>query len=400
MMASSSSSSDSYSRSGSWGVLLVWVLAVSFVKDCQSWSLPIFAATAGAVSFVSSDVSSGVAGGRRVVAVAGATGRTGRYVVQELLERGVEVVALVRDEEKAVQMFADAADDQLLTVIKCDLLSKNEVTKATRNCDAAIWCATGFSSADNGMMAKFQSLFSLVTKRTIDQIGVPLLAQTINKNNNNNNNLPQMIMCSSAGVTRPSWDEDKKEAFSGCADIPIVRLNPFGILDLKRESEQSLRDINVPYCIVRPCGLQDDENVWKSNSRPVLSQGDVAVGRIHRKDVANILVDCCLQLNESTGKTFEVSSIEGNNYPPPKTLSPILQSMTNDSVQGEPYIPSSPVLQATYSALQQLLPGEKQDAAALAMGQTYEQLDNDQVGRLGERGQESIEEAGIYKPSS
>ena len=47
-------------------------------------------------------------------------------------------------------------------------------------------------------------------------------------------------------------------------------------------------------------------------------------------------------------------------------------------------------LQATYDIMQQLLPGEKQDAAALAMGQTYEQLDRNEEGRFGARGTEDI----------
>jgi hypothetical protein len=38
--------------------------------------------------------------------------------------------------------------------------------------------------------------------------------------------------------------------------------------------------------------------------------------------------------------------------------------------------------------LQQLLPGETMEPAKLAMGQTYEQLDAGQTGRLGERGKE------------
>ena len=53
--------------------------------------------------------------------------------------------------------------------------------------------------------------------------------------------LPKVIMLSSAGVTRPSWDKEKKAEFAGCADIPIVRLNPFGILDIKADSEERLR---------------------------------------------------------------------------------------------------------------------------------------------------------------
>ena len=46
--------------------------------------------------------------------------------------------------------------------------------------------------------------------------------------------------------------------------------------------------LGVDYCIVRPAGLNDN---WPAGSRPVFSQGDVAVGRINRKDVAKVLVD-------------------------------------------------------------------------------------------------------------
>jgi uncharacterized protein YbjT (DUF2867 family) len=64
------------------------------------------------------------------VAVAGATGRTGRFVVQELLNRDVSVVAMVRDEGKAKEIF----DDPLprgLEVIKCDLTAEKEI----ENCE-------------------------------------------------------------------------------------------------------------------------------------------------------------------------------------------------------------------------------------------------------------------------
>ena len=54
----------------------------------------------------------------------------------------------------------------------------------------------------------------------------------------------------------------------------------------------------VPYAIFRPTGLNDD---WPTNSRPVFSQGDVAVGRIHRKDVSKILSDC-LTAPEAVGE--------------------------------------------------------------------------------------------------
>jgi hypothetical protein len=40
---------------------------------------------------------------------------------------------------------------------------------------------------------------------------------------------------------------DKKLKYPGAADIPIVRLNPFGILDIKKEGEQALRDSGALY---------------------------------------------------------------------------------------------------------------------------------------------------------
>jgi NAD(P)H-binding len=68
------------------------------------------------------------------VAVAGATGRVGRLVVQELLNRGVkEVVALVRDTRTAQEILAksDKDDDGTLSnnlqVTQCDLSNKNQV---------------------------------------------------------------------------------------------------------------------------------------------------------------------------------------------------------------------------------------------------------------------------------
>ena len=64
------------------------------------------------------------------VAVAGATGRTGTLVVEELLSRGVkEVVALVRDEKTSQEAFANPADN--LQITKCDLNNEREMKKGT-----------------------------------------------------------------------------------------------------------------------------------------------------------------------------------------------------------------------------------------------------------------------------
>ena len=354
------------------------------------------------------------------VAVAGATGRTGRYVVQELLDRGVDkVIAIVRDMSKAqdVLLLLGGIDKQQqqkdrLEVVQCNLANPDEIAQVLQGADAAIWCATGFSDAPtSGLVAKAKQLLgmALTPQQSIDLVGLPAVAEALaaassskddptkeeggnssSSSSRSSDLLPQVVMCSSSGVTRPIWSEAKKERFPGAADIPIVRLNPFSILDRKRESEEQLRNSGVNYCIVRPCGLNDD---WPAGSRPIVSQGDVAVGRMNRKDVASLLVDV-LSLPEATGKTFEVVGLAG--YPRPASIAPSLARLYRD---GDALLASEENLMATYVTMQQLLPGEKQDAAALAMGQTYEQLDKGETGRLGERGKENIAGA-APKPTS
>jgi len=155
------------------------------------------------------------------VAVTGATGRTGSLVVKELLKRNVSVVALVRDLEKANKLFPYAND---ISIVKCNLASESEIEDAVRGCNAGIWCATGFSDAESSIINKLKKLFDITfaARSSIDAVGVPKLALCLNSENDDSSSskLPKVIMLSSAGVTRPSWSEEKKKRFSGSADIP------------------------------------------------------------------------------------------------------------------------------------------------------------------------------------
>lgn len=327
------------------------------------------------------------------VAVAGATGRTGKLVVEELLRRGVNVVALVRSTTKAQEVLGNLTiefniDDnntsnKKLSIVPCDLTNEDAISNAVKGCDATVWCATGFSDAKTGLFERIKRLLgiALAPQQSIDAVGIPAVGRSmLNQAGSGNDDgmrkgYPQVIMLSSAGVTRVSWSDEKKEKFRGCSDIPIVRLNPFKILNIKADSEEALRQTGVNYCIVRPCGLNDG---WPAGARPVFSQGDVAVGRINRKDVAKVLCDV-LTLTEACDKTFEIIGLAG--YPAPLDIGPALARLKTD-VEGV----SEAEVEAMYALQQQLLPGERQDAAALAMGQTYEQLDKGETGRLGERG--------------
>lgn len=283
------------------------------------------------------------------VAVTGATGRTGRLVVDSLLKSGHSVTALVRDGDKAASVLPAAVACRELDLATA---GAEEMRTACAGADKLIWCATGFTDAGE-----------LIDVRGMKELVPGAIAAT--------GETPAVVMLSSAGVTRPVWDDAKKARLIGCSDIPIIRLNPGGILGKKCEAEQALRESGVPYCVVRPTGLKFEG--WPQG-RPFLSQGDVAVGRCNAVDLAETLVGV-LGEAAAAGKTFELFTLAG--YPPPNSLSQTLERLSADAAGPLP----EAAVDAAYDLLQQCLPGEEQDATKLEMGRTYEQVDSGEVRR-------------------
>jgi uncharacterized protein YbjT (DUF2867 family) len=116
--------------------------------------------------------------------------------------------------------------------------------------------------------------------------------------------LPQFILVSSAGVTRP-----------GRADInlaeepPAVRLNDQlgGILTWKLKGEDSLRASGISYTIIRPCALTEEPG----GKELIFDQGDNMKGKISREDVAELCVQA-LEQSKACNITFEVRTDENN----------------------------------------------------------------------------------------
>lgn len=63
---------------------------------------------------------------------------------------------------------------------------------------------------------------------------------------------PMVVMLSSAGITRTAWDQQKKDRLVGASDIPIVRLNPMGVLEKKVVAEQKLREYAESHSVYTP----------------------------------------------------------------------------------------------------------------------------------------------------
>ena len=115
--------------------------------------------------------------------------------------------------------------------------------------------------------------------------------------------LPQFVLVSSAGVTRPG-----RPGINLDEEPPAVRLNDQlgGILTWKLKGEDSLRNSQIPYTIIRPCALTEEPG----GKDLIFEQGDNIRGRISREDVAQICIES-LQQTKARNVTFEVK--EGVN---------------------------------------------------------------------------------------
>ncbi len=116
--------------------------------------------------------------------------------------------------------------------------------------------------------------------------------------------LPQFVLVSSAGVTRPG-----RAGINLDEEPPAVRLNDQlgGILTWKLKGEDSLRASGIPYTIIRPCALTEEPG----GKELIFEQGDNIRGKISREDVAELCVEA-LKQSKACNVTLEVKQGENN----------------------------------------------------------------------------------------
>lgn len=211
--------------------------------------------------------------GGDLVVVAGATGRTGKEVVAELVRRNYRVRALVRDAAKA-QGSLPAGVEVVVGDVR-DEDSLRRAFKGTRYVISAVGAGGGpNAAADAG-------------PEQIDNLGVARMAQVAKKAR-----VKQLVLISSAAVTKAE-------------NYPVAFMRP--ILAAKLKGENALRASGVPYTIIRPGGLVDEPGGQKAVQ---FAQGDKTTGRIPRADVALVSVEA-LGRKSALRKTFEILSGDG-----------------------------------------------------------------------------------------
>lgn len=183
--------------------------------------------------------------------VAGATGETGRRIVAELVRQNIPVRALVRSTEKAAQILPAEAE-----LVTGDVLDINSIRAAIEDCTVLL-SATGAAPS-----------FDPTGPYKVDYEGTKNLVDVAKEKH-----IEQFVMVSSL-----------------CTSKLLHPLNLFFlILVWKKRAEEYLQASGVPYTIVRPGGLtNEDENA----DSIVMSGADTLFdGRIARFKVAQVCVE-------------------------------------------------------------------------------------------------------------
>ncbi|BAZ29363.1 NmrA family protein [Cylindrospermum sp. NIES-4074] len=197
--------------------------------------------------------------------VAGATGETGRRIVQELIARNIPVRALVRDIAKAREILSPEAE-----LVVGDVLQPESLTAALGD-STVVLCATGAKPS-----------FDPTGPYKIDFEGTKNLVDAAKAKG-----IEHFVFVSSL-----------------CVSQLFHPLNLFWLILLwKKQAEEYIQKSGLTYTIVRPGGLKNEDN-----PNPIVMQGADTLldGSIPRQKVAQVCVE---SLFESTARNKVVEII-------------------------------------------------------------------------------------------
>jgi len=204
------------------------------------------------------------------VFIAGGSRGVGRAVVDKLLSSGSEVVTLVRSDEQ-VEEFGSIEG---VTAIKGDAFDYKSVEGAMDGCDAAV-STLGGQTGDDGKRVDYEGNSNVIEAAGILGVTRMLLVTSIGCGN-------------SKEAAPPSVFEVLKD-----------------VLAAKSKAENLLIKYytNMNWTIVRPGGLKSEA----ATGTAILTADNLAIGSIHREDVANLVVDA---LNSGNTERKILSAID------------------------------------------------------------------------------------------
>ena len=216
------------------------------------------------------------------VLVLGATGSTGRLLVEQLLDRGLEVKVIVRDPERLPEF---TKNPDLLSVITAGIseIPNEDLSQHLIACDAVVSCL-GHNLTWKGIYGHPQKLVTDATRRLCEGI----------KKNSPKKTTKFILMNTSGNRNR---DLNEPISFGEKIVIGLIRL----LLPPHRDNEMAadyLRtvigqsDQNIEWTAVRPDNLIDENNVteYEVHASPIRS-AIFNAGHTSRINVGNFMVN-------------------------------------------------------------------------------------------------------------
>lgn len=245
----------------------------TFISLSAAVAASLLIALSGQVAPVQAEEAAEEEGMKPLVMVAGATGKTGSLVVQQLRAKGYPVRAFVRNAEKAAERLG--AD---VEAVVGDLRDPASIAATLDGVDVVINAAgSGVPAADDNMPehVDFEGARNLADAAAAAGVG-------------------HYVLVSSMGVTHD--DHALNRMFNN-------------ILVWKRKGEDAVVASGVSYTIIRPGGLNDGPG---NEQRVVFEQGDImGDGKmISRADVARVSV-AAVKEEEARNKVFEIYARDG-----------------------------------------------------------------------------------------
>ena len=208
------------------------------------------------------------------LAVSGASGKTGWRIVDEALQRGIPVRAIIRPTSQLPPALLQAEQAGNLEVHRLDLNSLESLLHALQGCTGLV-IATGARPSIN-----------LAGPLQVDAVGVQ----------------SQVQACCSLGVRRVVL------VSSLCAGRWFHPLNLFGlILVWKRVGERWLEQSGLDWTIVRPGGLSEDDSRASGDGVLFSSADQQQSQSIPRRLVAQVCIDA-LEEPSACGQIIEITS--------------------------------------------------------------------------------------------
>ena len=197
------------------------------------------------------------------VLVAGASGATGRLVVEQLLNRGVNVRAIVRSPEKFYEFQEDHPRLSLIGASILDL-SDSEMAQHVDGCDAVVSCL-GHNLSLKGIYGQPRRLVTDATSRLCDAI----------RSNKSEKTCRFVLMNTTSNSNR---DLKESISFGEKFVIGLIRLLLPPQVDNEKAADYLRTQIGqqekaIEWVAVRPDGLIDEESVgeYEVHASPVRS---------------------------------------------------------------------------------------------------------------------------------